>query len=888
MIKKFSQVLYKIYFLLFVSHVYGQNEPLNAPIVKIEFRLNITGDSLFYNQTIEINNKLNHKELIFNIPTSSVSSALNNNESFIESLSFDNFPYEISKNDFHSIPIPEGTNQIQIKGHYVKIENSNYFLIDQNYIPRLSNINKEAGATLDYLRFPIPLKTPIQLKMFTPSNYGVNLVYSSKNSYFYPDYKEGKLILHPAGYHFDTRVQIETITYDIHIVGDKRDLNPFKFEQIQKLTLWMHEHYGEANDKKIILKMDDFIQSVFTNKGFKYYNKYLNFKLIEQVSNHWIQSVQLNNDHDRFWFKNGFSRYNQGLFLKDFGINDNYLYPEHNHPITHFFDLQDLDFRTLQFYEYWINAVIRADIGFDQDIEHFSKLNYTTLSYAKAGLLFNHLSNSSVNGSIDQFIRNCIKERDKVDLKSQLFTEFGTEGKWFYSSLSGTATYDDFYIKESHVVKDSLYIEVYNRGNGSYPIKLSLLNDSSNFDLWIPAFDRDTVVTLKNEGWKSIHIDPDGSLIEMNKRNNLHKIHSWKVVQNLGKFRLQPFLSLYNPYKRQAFVFPSFRWNNYDKSILGLSFNNRSFPLMNTQYRIVPEYSTSTGKLIGNGGLKTNVYFPNKQFNRIELSGYYKKNHYDFDLDVERYSFGLKSFLKPSHRGDARLRYLNLKSISISAEPAIESVVEQPQDYSVISLSYHHENRKVNKPYFFSTEVQWSPDFMKIQTDFLIKFRTFSHNKNNSLRLFVGKLFELNKDIQSPSYYDFGLSNSNDYLFENLLLGRSDNSGIWSRQFFVNDGGFKTLISNPINEFLLSANLQLNIWGSIGFFGDIAIVDRLNNAILWDTGLRLQVVDEFLELYFPIKSSSTNEFQNERYLDNIRFVLNLDVDDMFEKFRTSF
>ncbi len=889
--RKAIPILFNLYILFLPTTHFGQNNTIAKDSIHIEFRISTARDSLFFEEVFLLNVTDRKDFLIFNYRTKSANSFgfVGDQECYLSSLTFDGVNQSIASNSFHAIPLPTKVEKIGISGYYLINSEKQIIQLSQNHIPKLGDFDNRAGALLDYLSYQLPSEDEIHLTINCPDNYRINgLPIELDNSYEFRGFKEGSFFIYPEGNDFRTYVQIGEIQYSIHIIGKKQAITPFKFEQLQKLVLWMDEHYGQPSDRRIVLSLKDFNQAVLNENGFKYYYKYLNFKLIEALSKHWIQSIEFANPNDLSWFRNGFIRYNQLLFLEEFNLDTHFLYPNESHPISKFLDLQDLDFKTILFYEYWMNAKIRKDIALQNSINEFSKLNYKSLSYSKSALLLKHLSSYNSKQSYDELIKESIQHPFPVDVEKLFHSHFGSENDWFYNSIQLKPTYDDYFISSSSLLNDSLHITINNKGEGQLPVKLKFIGDNKSKEIWINPFSKRYHLTLKDEGWNSIQIDPERTLIELNKRNNTHRINALKAIQNIGNIRIQPLLSLFHLKNRQIFIFPSFRWNNYDKSILGISINNRTFPLANTQYRIIPELSTSTGKLIGNFGFKSNYYPNSGLFQRLEFSTFYKKNHYDFNLEIERYSGNVKFFLPKKHAADARLRYINLKNVRISAENSPELNVQQPENYSVYSFAYHLQNRKTKLPYLLKAEMQYSASFLKYQADYRFKFKTYGPRTNNSVRFYIGKLFDQKQSNDQVPYYSIGLSNSNDYLFENLLLGRSDNSGIWSRQFFVSDGGFKTQMDTKISDFLISSNLQLNIWKNIGIYADFGFVDGIKQPFLWDSGFKLQLVDEFLELFMPIKSSERVELTQDHYFSNIRFILNLDVDDMVAKFRSSF
>ncbi len=889
--KKGIQILFKIYIVLIPIISVGQTNKSTANKSTISFHFSNARDTLYFTESIHINNLGSGHSILFNTIAKSTTtpSLRQTNFCVITSYRIDGAKQELADFSFQHLPLDERVKKVDISGYYLIDPSQKFYKIDQDLIPEIGLYDNRPGALHDYINFSFPLKEYIYMKISPPQGFLVNGLPQSNNSFItIPKYKEGAIFIHTENANFKTSLHIDGVDYSIYIIGEIQHLDPFKFEQLQKIILWMHDHYGPAKSKQIVLDLDDFTQKVLNENGFKYYEKYLNFKLIDAISKHWISSVDLENPKDIAWFRNGFTRFNQWKFLEDFGLSQAFLYPYEKHAITTFFDLQDLDFQTILFYEYWMNSKFRQDIKLQSSIEKFSHLNYQTLSFSKTALLLDHLTTIYSRDDYDRLIQDAIAKEGRIGIIPHFNAHFNIEKDWLNKAISDEPSYDDFYIESTSTLEDSLHFTLKNKGNGQYPLEIVLQSDNGNRKIHIPPFEKEFHLKVKSQNWTHIQIDPNGSLIELNKRNNLHKINTIGLLSNIGQLRIQPFLSLHHNYKRQLFLFPSFRWNNYDKSIIGISINNRTFPLLNTQYKFIPEISTSTGKLLGNVGFKTNIYPNIKGLQRIEFSLFYKKNHYDFDLEVARYSSKIKFFLPKRHAADATIRSINLKNVLISAEkPAFDNEL-QPKNYSVYSLSYHSLNRKKNYPMIVRSEIQWSESFTKFQSDLTMKFSLFSKEKNNSLRVYIGKLFEQKTSGNELAYYAIGISQSNDYLFENLLLGRSDQSGIWSKQFFIDDGGFKTGMNSTVKDFLISSNLQLNIWKNIGVYGDIGLADGIQRPLLWDAGFKLKVVDEFLVFYLPVVSSESDAYKESQYIRNIRFIFNMDVDDIVDKFRSTF
>ena len=92
----------------------------------------------------------------------------------------------------------------------------------------------------------------------------------------------------------------------------------------------------------------------------------------------------------------------------------------------------------------------------------------------------------------------------------------------------------------------------------------------------------------------------------------------------------------------------------------------------------------------------------------------------------------------------------------------------------------------------------------------------------------------------------------------NSLLARSESSGFLSQQYVRQDGAFKSRISpDYANDFLLVLNTGITIWKWVEFYGDIGLFKNKNVSLQngYDMGLRLNFIEDYLELYLPIQSS---------------------------------
>jgi len=153
----------------------------------------------------------------------------------------------------------------------------------------------------------------------------------------------------------------------------------------------------------------------------------------------------------------------------------------------------------------------------------------------------------------------------------------------------------------------------------------------------------------------------------------------------------------------------------------------------------------------------------------------------------------------------------------------------------------------------------------------------------------------------------------NDYRFDQLFFGRSDNQGIWAQQVSQNEGGFKNAFGAPYrtqignsNNFILALNLRADLpfrlplglpikpWFDLGYYDDATPAGQnllLRDQLLWSGGLMLSVLDGRFEVYFPLVQAKPlrdvyADYANGNYARRITWSIRLDrlrLADMIER-----
>ena len=163
--------------------------------------------------------------------------------------------------------------------------------------------------------------------------------------------------------------------------------------------------------------------------------------------------------------------------------------------------------------------------------------------------------------------------------------------------------------------------------------------------------------------------------------------------------------------------------------------------------------------------------------------------------------------------------------------------------------------------------------------------------KNNTqidLRVYAGSFIFNNT---TSGFFDYSLNRPSDYLFDYSYFGRSEETGFLSQQIIISEGGFKSFFkNNTANQWMLTSNNSIGLWRWIELYSDFGLYKNkgFNAQFKYDSGIRLNFVQNFFEVYFPVQSSNGFEINQEKYNEKIRFVLTLSIGRIYNFIKRGF
>ncbi|MBT8185230.1 MAG: metalloprotease, partial [Eudoraea sp.] len=420
----------------------------------------------------------------------------------------------------------------------------------------------------------------------------------------------------------------------------------------------------------------------------------------------------------------------------------------------------------------------------------------------------------------------------------------------------------------------SLSVILKNKTGTNVPISLFGINgDSVVSKYWFRDIPTEKTVTIPLNTEERLVLNYDQKIPEFNQRDN------WKTLRGFfssnKKLKFQFFKDSEDPYYNQIFYMPVASFNVYDGITPGLRFTNKTLLERPFIFDFAPSYALKEKSFVGFGKFNYRKYH--------RKSGMYVTNYALRGSTFHFQTNSRYSTLTPSigfgWRGDNLIsnkrQSLVLRHVNVfrTIDPSLDELETDP-DYSVFNVRYNSYNPGIINYFNWFADAQYSGDFSKLV--FNLEYRQlFENNRQLNLRFFAGKFLRNETD---SDFFSFALDRPTDYLFDYNYLGRSEDTGIVSQQIVIAEGGFKSKLENPFaNDWMATSNASFNIWRWIEIYGDVGLMKSRNQParFVYDSGIRLNLVTDYFELYFPLYSSNGWEIGQPNYDEKIRFIVTL-------------
>ncbi|WP_299017388.1 aminopeptidase [uncultured Polaribacter sp.] len=758
----------------------------------------------------------------------------------------------------------------------------------------MSNLNLD-DLYEDFTTFDIEFTAPKNYK-FISSLQQVSETNAAQNTYLLEGKNERDVIIY-----IQKEDDFKTFSTDKHTV----ETNIFDKEINEKITKdilnrelrFLEQYLGKLPIEKVFI--DEVMRKKNPVYGLNQLPKFIRpfsdvFKydliLFKVLSKRYIRKSLLLNARKDYWILDGLQNYLMIEYVNKFYPEVKLLGTFSNSWFLKNYNISKLQFNEKYPFVYQFTARRFLDQSLTTSADSLSNFNRTIASNYKAGLSFTYLKgflgDSILKKSIKEFYqKNKNQTANSKDFEKLLSNNTSKNLDWFFNDYISTNKKIDYTIKAVKKEKDSLTVVIKNKRNITAPVAFyGLKNKEVIFKKWLTDINDEGSYTISKDNIDEVALNHENIYPEYNTLDNYFNLNK-KLFNKPLKFTL--IKDVKAPDYNQIFYEPTASYNFYDGLILGFKVNNKPLIKRNLELNLSPGFALKSQKVNGSFSILYNQFFEKTKIYKITYGLVGNTLQYAPDLSYSSLIPFVDVVFKRKTLRDASSEILRAKVISINREISPLEVRTEEDNYSVLSLSYNYIDPDIidETRYNFSTE--FAKNFSKVSAD--IRFRKLtSSNTQLDFRVFAGAfLFNNTQD----DYFSFGLDRANDYLFELNYFGRSESSGIFSQQYIIAEGGFKSVLPTRFaNQYMLALNSSIGLWRWVEFYNDIAFLKNRNKPVFfgYENGIRFNFVHNIFEIYFPLYSNNGWEVAQQSYAEKIRFTFTGDLGRVFNFFRRGF
>ncbi len=616
-------------------------------------------------------------------------------------------------------------------------------------------------------------------------------------------------------------------------------------------------------------------------------------KLLKTTLNNYLDNTLLLNPREDYWLKDAIQIY----FLMKY-VEDNYPDLKLLGTLANIWGLRSFHAADVDFNEqYNLYFMQMARSNRDQSLtlpkDQLLKFNANIAGKYKAGIGLKYLNDfvdyDIVEKTIFEYLENFrLKPTTSADFETLLKKNTTKDVDWFFKDYIGSRKKIDFRIKNVVKSEDSVTFTIKNKRENNVPVSLfTLKNDSVLSKTWIENINGSKTLTIPRNDATKLVLNYDNIIPEYNLRDNWKSLKGWFFNNKPLQFRL--FKDIEDPNYNQVFFMPLVEYNNiYDGFTLGAKAYNKTLLMKNLSYQITPKYGFNSQTLTGGAvGIYTQ-HLEDQNLFRINYGLGASYASFAKDAFVTKISPSVSFYFRDNDNFRSnKSSYINVRYLDISRNVKDKStVVVKDPDYSVFNIRYINAHTDLIDYSKFYYDFQIAKKFGKIALNY--EWRKLTEgNRQLNFRFFAGTFLYNNTD-ENSDYFSFALDRPTDYLFDYNYLGRSESSGIFSQQIIIAEGGFKSKLETPFaNQWMTTANMSTTLWRFIEAYGDVGLVKNkaVNPKFVFDSGIKLDLVTDYFELYFPIYSSLGWEVDEPNYSQRIRIKFTVDPEVLLGLFR---
>ena len=658
---------------------------------------------------------------------------------------------------------------------------------------------------------------------------------------------------------------------------------------VDKITSFVTENLGVSSVSKIAVSQADYDRNPFFGLNqlpaflSPFTNEFLfEIKFLKTYINNYLKANLHLNSRTESWIYDGIQMYLMIQYMDQFHPDAKMMGSLAKLKILKSFNLVNLDFNDQYSYFYTLMSRANNDQPLSSSKEILLKFNEQIANKYKAGLslkyLDYYLEKNIVQKSIQEFyLNNKNQQTNKLAFENILKKNADKNIDWFFDILINSRALIDFKVTDYTKTNDSLTFRLKNKTLTNVPIPVyGLQGKTVVFKKWFENIKKDTLITIPKNNIDKIVVNLDNEVPEVNLRNNFTKTEGFFPNNRPLKFVFMK--DLEDPKFNQVLYVPTLNFNLYDGASPGFLFTNKTILQRQFVFDMNPAYALKTKSLIGLYSIGINHNFRDTKLFNIFYSLRGSISHYAPDASYTKFTPGIYFSFREKELRNNKRQQLFMRYILVNRENLLQNTglnKDVIENYSVLNLRYTNNKTEMTKQIKFVSDFQASETFGKVVTEFQFR-KLFDNKRQLNIRLYAGTFLYNN---YKNDFFSFALDRPTDYLFDYDYIGRSEDSGIFSQQYIQAEGGFKSKLATPFaNQWMTTLNVSFNIWNWIEVYGDLGLLkNRLQKPkFAYDNGIRLNLVTDYFELYFPVYSNNGWEIAQTKYAEKIRFIIAFD------------
>ncbi|GAA0872184.1 hypothetical protein GCM10009117_13310 [Gangjinia marincola] len=659
---------------------------------------------------------------------------------------------------------------------------------------------------------------------------------------------------------------------------------PMRALAIDRILNFLEERLGEYPHESMLITQEEYkIDPVYgLNQlpsfirpfpdGFQY-----EMKQLKTITGKYLKNTLLVNPRKEKWLLDGIHIYLLMEYVDKYYPNMKIIGSLSDFFGIRWFHIADKEFNEQYTFLYQNTERLNLQQALSTSQDSLVKYNQTLANPYKAGVgikyLDSYLQDNAVAQSLKDFYESHRLEiSSAADFKRILQSHTDQPTDWFFEEYVDTNKTIDFVISRVRRKEDSLVVTIKSKSDAMMPVSLYGLNKKKVvFKTWIDPIRKKTKVTIPADSIRRLGLNHEGIIPEINRRNNYKAVKT--LLNKPLQFRL--LTDIEDPRYNQVFFIPEFDFNVYDGISVGPKIYNKTILKRPIDYKVAPKYGFNSNQVNGSAGISYTQFFENSNLNSIRYGISGSTFSFDDDLRYTKYNpFIQFRYRDPYLRANGK-QFLTFRWVSVDQDENEENPLEEP-NFELFNARYAYIDSNLTSLVGASMDYQLAEDFGKLAVTLNYR-KLFVNNRQFNLR-FYGGAFLYNST--EGDFFSFALDRPNDYLFSYNYYGRSEEEGLFSQQIVIGEGGFKSQLQPEFaNQWITTVNGSATIWNWIFAYGDVGLVKNkgFSPEFVYDSGIRLNLVEDYFELFFPVYSNLGWEIAQDNYDQKIRFIVTLDL-----------